>query len=61
MQIELTSRPQMALPDTLSKGLAPQAVEQIFQIVKASKEGEGMSGRLAGVNISVVLACPHQC
>ena len=56
----LMSRPQMILLDRPSMGLAPQLVEQIFQIVKAVNEGEGVTFLLAEQNTSVALRYAHQ-
>ncbi|NVK60750.1 MAG: ABC transporter ATP-binding protein, partial [Rhodobacteraceae bacterium] len=46
----LMSRPETILLDEPSMGLAPQLVEQIFEIVKAVNEGEGTSFLLAEQN-----------
>lgn len=51
----LMSRPEMILLDEPSMGLAPQLVEQIFQIVKAVNEGEGVTFLLAEQNTNVAL------
>ena len=56
----LMSRPQMILLDEPSMGLAPQLVEQIFQIVKAVNEGEGVTFLLAEQNTNVALRFAHQ-
>ena len=56
----LMSRPQMILLDEPSMGLAPQLVEQIFQIVKAVNEGEGVTFLLAEQNTNVALRYAHQ-
>ncbi|ANT62110.1 MULTISPECIES: ABC transporter ATP-binding protein [Roseobacteraceae] len=55
----LMSRPKMILLDEPSMGLAPQLVEQIFQIVKAVNEGEGVSFLLAEQNTNVALRYAH--
>ena len=41
-------------------GLAPQLVEQIFQIVKAVNEGEGVTFLLAEQNTNVALRYAHE-
>jgi len=51
----LMSRPQMILLDEPSMGLAPQLVEQIFEIVKKINENEGVSILLAEQNTNVAL------
>ncbi|WP_410219218.1 ABC transporter ATP-binding protein [Paracoccus sp. (in: a-proteobacteria)] len=56
----LMSRPSMILLDEPSMGLAPQLVEQIFQIVKAVNEGEGVTFLLAEQNTNVALRFAHQ-
>ncbi|MCE6952051.1 ABC transporter ATP-binding protein [Cereibacter sphaeroides] len=55
----LMSRPEMILLDEPSMGLAPQLVEQIFQIVKAVNEGEGVTFLLAEQNTNVALRYAH--
>ncbi|MDX5351032.1 MAG: ABC transporter ATP-binding protein [Paracoccaceae bacterium] len=55
----LMSRPEMILLDEPSMGLAPQLVEQIFQIVKAVNEGEGVTFLLAEQNTNVALRFAH--
>jgi branched-chain amino acid transport system ATP-binding protein len=55
----LMSRPEMILLDEPSMGLAPQLVEQIFEIVKAVNEGEGVSFLLAEQNTNVALRYAH--
>ena len=55
----LMSRPEMVLLDEPSMGLAPQLVEQIFEIVKAVNEGEGVSFLLAEQNTNVALRFAH--
>ncbi|MBU2956878.1 ABC transporter ATP-binding protein [Paracoccus sp. 1_MG-2023] len=55
----LMSRPEMILLDEPSMGLAPQLVEQIFQIVKAVNEGEGTTFLLAEQNTNVALRYAH--
>ncbi len=55
----LMSRPETVLLDEPSMGLAPQLVEQIFQIVKAVNEGEGVSFLLAEQNTNVALRYAH--
>ncbi len=55
----LMSRPETVLLDEPSMGLAPQLVEQIFEIVKAVNEGEGVSFLLAEQNTNVALRYAH--
>lgn len=51
----LMSRPKMILLDEPSMGLAPQLVEEIFEIVKKLNETEGVSFLLAEQNTNVAL------
>ncbi|MCA1298299.1 ABC transporter ATP-binding protein [Stappia indica] len=51
----LMSRPSMILLDEPSMGLAPQLVEEIFEIVKELNEKEGVSFLLAEQNTNVAL------
>ncbi|MGY9049700.1 branched-chain amino acid ABC transporter ATP-binding protein [Puniceibacterium antarcticum] len=55
----LMSRPEMILLDEPSMGLAPQLVEQIFEIVKSVNEAEGLSFLLAEQNTNVALRFAH--
>ena len=55
----LMSRPETILLDEPSMGLAPQLVEQIFQIVKKVNEGEGVTFLLAEQNTNVALRFAH--
>lgn len=55
----LMSRPETILLDEPSMGLAPQLVEQIFDIVKAVNEGEGVTFLLAEQNTNVALRFAH--
>lgn len=55
----LMSRPGMILLDEPSMGLAPQLVEQIFEIVKAVNEEEGVTFLLAEQNTNVALRYAH--
>ena len=55
----LMSRPEMILLDEPSMGLAPQLVEQIFEIVKAINEQEGVTILLAEQNTNVALRYAH--
>lgn len=55
----LMSRPEMILLDEPSMGLAPQLVEEIFQIVKNLNEKEGVSFLLAEQNTNVALRYAH--
>jgi branched-chain amino acid transport system ATP-binding protein len=56
----LMSRPETILLDEPSMGLAPQLVEQIFEIVKSINENEGVSFLLAEQNTNVALRSAHQ-
>ena len=56
----LMSRPETILLDEPSMGLAPQLVEEIFQIVKRLNEEEGVSFLLAEQNTNVALRYAHQ-
>ncbi|MBN8958977.1 MAG: ABC transporter ATP-binding protein [Rhizobiales bacterium] len=51
----LMSRPKMILLDEPSMGLAPQIVEEIFEIVRALNEKEGVSFLLAEQNTNMAL------
>jgi branched-chain amino acid transport system ATP-binding protein len=51
----LMSRPKMILLDEPSMGLAPQIVEEIFDIVKNLNENEGVSILLAEQNTNMAL------
>ena len=51
----LMSRPKMILLDEPSMGLAPQIVEEIFDIVKSLNEKEGVSFLLAEQNTNIAL------
>ena len=55
----LMSRPETILLDEPSMGLAPQLVEQIFQIVKSVNENEGVTFLLAEQNTNVALKYAH--
>ena len=55
----LMARPRMILLDEPSMGLAPQLVEQIFEIVRAVNEGEGVTFLLAEQNTNVALRFAH--
>ncbi len=55
----LMSRPEMVLLDEPSMGLAPQLVEQIFEIVRAVNEKEGVTFLLAEQNTNVALRHAH--
>jgi len=55
----LMSRPETILLDEPSMGLAPQLVEQIFEIVKNVNEGEGTTFLLAEQNTNVALKYAH--
>jgi len=51
----LMARPQMILLDEPSMGLAPQLVEEIFEIVKELNRKEGVSFLLAEQNTNIAL------
>ena len=51
----LMARPTMILLDEASMGLAPQIVEEIFEIVKSLNQNEGVSFLLAEQNTTVAL------
>ena len=53
------SRPETILLDEPSMGLAPQLVEQIFEIVKSVNENEGVTFLLAEQNTNVALRFAH--
>ena len=55
----LMSRPETILLDEPSMGLAPQLVEQIFEIVKSVNENEGTTFLLAEQNTNVALRYAH--
>jgi len=55
----LMSRPETILLDEPSMGLAPQLVEEIFEIVKSLNESEGVSFLLAEQNTNVALRFAH--
>ena len=55
----LMSRPETILLDEPSMGLAPQLVEQIFEIVKSLNEKEGLTFLLAEQNTNVALRFAH--
>ena len=55
----IDGRPKMILLDEPSMGLAPQLVEEIFGIVKALNEGEGVTFLLAEQNTNVALRFAH--
>ncbi len=55
----LMSRPETVLLDEPSMGLAPQLVEEIFEIVKRLNEVEGVSFLLAEQNTNVALRYAH--
>src|SRR5918999_2231815 len=51
----MMSRPKMILLDEASMGLAPQIVEEIFEIVRKLNEAEGVSFLLAEQNTNMAL------
>ena len=52
----LMARPKLILLDEPSMGLAPQLVEEIFEIVRALNRDEGVSFLLAEQNTNIALA-----
>ena len=56
----LMSRPETILLDEPSMGLAPQLVEQIFDIVKRLNEEQGVTFLLAEQNTNVALRFAHR-
>lgn len=55
----LMSRPRMILLDEPSMGLAPQLVEEIFEIVRALNQKEGVSFLVAEQNTNMALRYAH--
>lgn len=55
----IMSRPETVLLDEPSMGLAPQLVEQIFEIVKELNSKEGLTFLLAEQNTNVALRYAH--
>ncbi len=55
----LMSKPETILLDEPSMGLAPQLVEQIFEIMKSVNEQEGVTFLLAEQNTNVALRFAH--
>ena len=55
----LMSKPETILLDEPSMGLAPQLVEEIFEIVKSLNEKEGVSILLAEQNTNMALRYAH--
>ncbi|MDD9719216.1 ABC transporter ATP-binding protein [Sulfitobacter sp. PR48] len=55
----LMSKPETILLDEPSMGLAPQLVEQIFEIVKSINEEQGVTFLLAEQNTNVALRFAH--
>jgi branched-chain amino acid transport system ATP-binding protein len=55
----LMSRPKMILLDEPSMGLAPQIVQEIFEIVRSLNEKEGVSVLLAEQNTRMALEYAH--
>ena len=51
----MMSKPKLVLLDEPSMGLAPQVVEEIFEIVKGLNEREGVSFLLAEQNTNIAL------
>ncbi len=59
MSRALMSKPETVLLDEPSMGLAPQLVEEIFQIVRDLNEKEGVTFLLAEQNTNVALRYAH--
>ena len=57
----LMARPKMILLDEPSMGLAPQLVEEIFEIVKKLNEAEQVTFLLAEQNTHMALRYSHYC
>jgi branched-chain amino acid transport system ATP-binding protein len=55
----LMARPRMILLDEPSMGLAPQLVEEIFEIVRQLNEKEGVTFLLAEQNTNIALRYAH--
>ncbi len=55
----MMARPETILLDEPSMGLAPQLVEQIFEIVKRLNEEQGVTFLLAEQNTNVALRYAH--
>jgi branched-chain amino acid transport system ATP-binding protein len=55
----LMSRPRLLLLDEPSMGLAPQVVQEIFDIVSSLNRHEGVSVLLAEQNATLALGCAH--
>ena len=55
----LIARPRLVLLDEPSMGLAPQIVEEIFDIVGALNRNEGVSFLVAEQNMEVALRHAH--
>ncbi|SFW74848.1 MULTISPECIES: ABC transporter ATP-binding protein [Pseudomonas] len=55
----LMARPQLVLLDEPSMGLAPQIVEEIFEIVRQLNQRDGVSFLIAEQNINVALRYAH--
>ena len=56
----LMARPKMVLLDEPSMGLAPRFVEQVFQIIEALNEKEGVSFLIAEQNAAIALRYAHR-
>ncbi|WP_447769904.1 ABC transporter ATP-binding protein [Pseudomonas kilonensis] len=55
----LMAKPQLVLLDEPSMGLAPQIVEEIFEIVRQLNQHDGVSFLIAEQNINVALRYAH--
>ncbi|CDF94722.1 MULTISPECIES: ABC transporter ATP-binding protein [unclassified Pseudomonas] len=55
----LMAKPQLVLLDEPSMGLAPQIVEEIFEIIRQLNQQEGVSFLIAEQNINVALRYAH--
>jgi branched-chain amino acid transport system ATP-binding protein len=55
----LMSRPRLLLLDEPSMGLAPQVVQEIFDIITSLSRNEGVSVLLAEQNATLALRCAH--
>jgi branched-chain amino acid transport system ATP-binding protein len=56
----LVSRPRLLLLDEPSLGLAPLVVAELFRIVKALNEGEGLSVLVVEQNANIALETSHR-
>ena len=56
----LMAKPRLILLDEPSMGLAPQLVEELFEIIKNLNENENISFLIAEQNVMVALSCSHR-